>query len=146
MMTIGDDRQSVRLDIWLWASRFFKTRALAKQAVEGGKIEFPTGPASKPARPVRIGDRLSVRRGDECFEIEVLGLSEKRGPATAAQLLFVEDESSIAHRAAEREKRRIEQAGGLDHPPGRPDKKSRRQIRGLPGGKAGKMPPWWPDV
>jgi ribosome-associated heat shock protein Hsp15 len=139
------DAASVRLDQWLWAARFFKTRALAKEAVEGGKIATATGPASKPARPVRVGDRLQIKRGDERFEIEVLALSSQRGPAPVAQGLYREDEASIARRAAEREQRRMEQAG-MAHPASRPSKKQRRQIRGLPGGKGpAKWPPWLPE-
>lgn len=133
---------SVRLDVWLWAARFFKTRALAKQAIEGGKIEMPAGTANKPARPVRAGDRLSIRRGDELFEIEVRGVSERRGPAPQAQQLYVEDETSQQRRQAERERRRLEGAA-LDHPAHRPDKKARRKLRGL-SGKGGELPPWWP--
>lgn len=146
-MTEPDDRGSVRLDVWLWAARFFKTRALAKQAAEGGRIETAAGGACKSARAVRVGDRLSVRRGDECFEVEVLDVSDRRGPAPVAQLLYRESEQSIARRAAERERRRLERSAE-NHPPHRPTKKERRQIRGLPGGKGaqgGKLPPWWPE-
>ncbi len=120
----------VRLDVWLWAARFFKTRALAKAAVEGGKIELNANSISKPAKTVRVGDRLSIRRLDERFEIEVLGLSEQRGPATAAQALFREDDASRAKREAERAGRAATRAGY--HPPeGRPDKRARRLIRAL---------------
>jgi ribosome-associated heat shock protein Hsp15 len=135
---------SVRLDVWLWAARFFKTRALAKQVVEGGKVETAAGDGCKPARAVRVGDRFRVRRGDELFDIEVLGLAEKRGSAAVAQQLYVEEPTSVARRAAEREQRRLE-AAGFSGPVGRPSKKDRRQIRALPGGKAAKLPPWWPE-
>ena len=133
---------SVRLDLWLWAARFFKTRALARQAVEGGKIELGGEPVSKPAKTVRAGDRLDVRRGDERFEIAVLAVSDRRGPASVAQQLYREDEASIARRAAEREQRRMENAG-LSHPPTRPNKKQRRALQHAPG-KGDGLPPWWP--
>ncbi len=142
---MDENAESVRLDVWLWAARFFKTRALAKQAVEGGKIAAGGSTVHKPARPVRHGDRLSVRRGEERFDIEVLAVAGQRGPAAVAQQLYREDEASIARRQAEREQRRLEGAG-QDHPARRPDKKSRRQLRDL-SGKAGGgdgLPPWWP--
>jgi ribosome-associated heat shock protein Hsp15 len=140
----AEDGDSVRLDLWLWAARFFKTRALAKRAVEGGKIELGGETVAKPAKPVRAGDRLAVRRGDERFELDVLAVSAQRGPASVAQQLYREDAASIARRAAEREQRRMENAGAR-HPQVRPTKKERRQIRGLPGGKGEKLPPWWPQ-
>ena len=86
--------ESVRLDIWLWAARFFKTRALAKQAIETGKVEVGGQRANKPARPVRVGDALRVQRGEEIFEIEVAGLSVTRGPAKVAQALYAESDAS----------------------------------------------------
>ena len=90
----------VRVDVWLWAARFFKTRSLAKQAIGGGKVEL-NGSACKAARPVRVGDRMIVRRGEETMEVEVLGLSEQRGPAPVAQTLYRETETSrIAREAA----------------------------------------------
>ena len=117
----------VRLDIWLWAARFFKTRSLAKQAIEGGKIEVNDGSA-KPARELHAGDRVRVVRGEERFEIVVLALSEQRGPAPVAQSLYSETNRSKDARTAQREQRRAT-AGGSLRPPTRPDKKSRRLIR-----------------
>ncbi|WP_049622749.1 RNA-binding S4 domain-containing protein [Frateuria defendens] len=117
---------AVRVDVWLWAARFFKTRSLAKQAIEGGKVRL-NDEACKPAKTVCAGDRLRITRGEERLEVEVVALSEQRGPASAAQQLYRESEASAAARAAQREMRRLE-GGGL-RPPSRPDKKARRQLR-----------------
>jgi ribosome-associated heat shock protein Hsp15 len=117
----------VRADVWLWAARFFKTRALAKEAIDGGKVEH-NGAGCKPSKSIRVGDRMRVTRGEDRLEIEVLALSEKRGPAAMAQSLYRESEASIATRDAQREQRRM-QGGGLIRPSSRPDKKSRRLIR-----------------
>ena len=81
---------SVRLDIWLWAARFFKTRSLAKQAIETGKVSV-AGQRPKSSRAVRVGEQLQVDRGEEHFEIQVLGLSDQRGPAPAAQSYLLAD-------------------------------------------------------
>ena len=116
----------VRVDVWLWAARFFKTRSLAKQAIGGGKVELNGGPC-KAARPVRVGDRLIVRRGEETMEVEVLGLSEQRGPAPVAQALYRESETSRIAREAAREQRRL--GGAPVRPPGRPDKHDRAALR-----------------
>jgi len=119
----------VRLDIWLWAARFFKTRQLAKQAIEGGKVEVNEG-AAKAAKAIRIGDRLRILREQERFEIEVLATSSKRGGAAVAQLLYSESDASRLRRDSERERRRMENAG-MQAPAGKPDKRARRLIRAL---------------
>lgn len=124
-----DSCASVRLDIWLWAARFFKTRQLAKQAIDGGKVELNEA-AVKAAKAVRVGDRLRITREQEKFAIEVLALSAKRGAATVAQSLYRESEAGRLRREAEREKRRMEYAG-MQPPPGKPDKRARRLIRAL---------------
>lgn len=121
--------ESVRLDIWLWAARFFRTRALAKQAVETGKVEVG-GQRAKPARAVRVGDALRVVRGEEIFEIEVAGLSDTRGPARVAQELYVESEASREARLERLATLRAERAG-YRPPEQRPDKRARRLIRAL---------------
>ena len=95
MPTPPDSPASVRLDLWLWAARFFKTRALAKQAIETGKVEVG-GQRAKPSRSVRPGDALVIQRGEERFHVEVAGLSDVRGPAKVAQSLYVESEASRA--------------------------------------------------
>lgn len=120
---------SVRLDLWLWAARFYKTRSLAKQAIEAGRVEVE-GQGAKPSRGVKAGEKLSVRRGDELFEIEVLALSSKRGSAPVARTLYAELPDSIARRAAELEKRRLE-ATGYRAPLSKPDKRARRLIQAL---------------
>jgi ribosome-associated heat shock protein Hsp15 len=124
---VGKD--GIRIDLWLWAARFYKTRSIAKQAVTGGKVDIG-GQAVKPSRVVRAGDRLAIRRGDELFEIEVLGLSDKRGSAPVAQALYAESAESVARRAAEREKKRME-ATGYRAPLTKPDKRARRLIQAL---------------
>lgn len=126
---MSSEQAGVRADSWLWAARFFKTRSLAKQAIEHGQVEI-NGAACKPSRPMHIGDRLRVRRGEESFEIEVLALSGKRGSAAVAQTLYRESESSRLAREAAREQRRAERAG-YQAPPGKPDKRARRLIRAL---------------
>ncbi|HEY6985387.1 MAG TPA: RNA-binding S4 domain-containing protein [Rhodanobacteraceae bacterium] len=122
-----DSRTAVRLDIWLWAARFFKTRSLAKQAIEGGKVALNDVPG-KPAKAVHAGDRLRIRRGEEMFVVDVLGLSEVRGPAAAAQALYRETDESRAAREAQRETQRLQ---GRAAPATKPDKRARRLIRAL---------------
>ena len=118
---------NVRLDKWLWAARFFKTRALAAGAVSAGKVHSG-GQSVKPSRGVKIDDCFEIRRGYEIFEIVVTQLSERRGSATTAQLLYQETTSSIDKRKGEAEKRKLAM---MAHPQsaGKPDKKQRRQIR-----------------
>jgi ribosome-associated heat shock protein Hsp15 len=117
---------SVRIDKWLWAARFFKTRSLAAKACELGRIQSNHQPA-KAARDVRIGDMLRVSNAGGDFEVEVLALSEVRGPASVAQTLYRESEQSKELRlkaAAERKAmREFEQL-----PTGRPSKRDRRRI------------------
>ena len=120
---------SVRIDVWLWAARFFRTRTLARQAVETGKVDV-AGQRPKPSRAVRVGDALRVVRGDDVFEVEVLGLSEERGPAPVAQALYRESEAS---RRAREEALALRKAArdGFKAPEGKPDKRARRLIRAL---------------
>ncbi len=120
---------TLRLDIWLWAARFFKTRNLARQAVDTGKVEVG-GQRAKPSRAVRIGDGLKVMRGEEHFEITVLGLSEYRGPAVVAQSLYAESEASQVRREQARIQREAER-NGYRAPGHKPDKRARRLIRAL---------------
>jgi ribosome-associated heat shock protein Hsp15 len=128
-MDQAPDKDGVRIDVWLWAARFYKTRSIAKQAVTGGKVDI-AGQAVKPSRIVRVGDALAIRRGEELFEIEVLGLSDVRGSAPVAQQLYAESAESIARRAAEREQRRLS-ATGYRPPLSKPDKRARRLIQAL---------------
>ena len=129
MMPMPHEPASVRLDLWLWAARFFKTRALAKQAIDTGKVDVG-GQRAKPSRGVRVGDALVVQRLDERFEVEVLALSDVRGPASIAQTLYRESEGSRLAREQARAQRAAERAGY--HPPEtKPDKRARRLIRAL---------------
>ncbi|HKJ54042.1 MAG TPA: S4 domain-containing protein [Gammaproteobacteria bacterium] len=123
----GAGETRVRLDKWLWAARFFKTRALATTAVNGGKVHM-SGQRIKPSRPVGIDDCYEIRRAYERYEIVVTGLAERRGSAAEAALLYRETEASISRRAEEAEKRRLAQLQ-RPRPDSRPDKKQRRQIR-----------------
>lgn len=116
----------VRMDLWLWAARFFKTRALAKRACELGRIQSNGHPA-KPAREVRVGDMLRITTDAGDFEIEVLQLSEMRGPAAVAQTLYRETEASREARqkvAAERKAMQFYEPA----PDTRPSKRDRRRI------------------
>lgn len=119
----------VRADVWLWVARFFKTRSLAKQAIEGGKVEVNDG-GCKAAKSLHVTDRLRITRGEERLEIELLMLSSRRGSASEASLLYRETDASRALREANREQRRLTGAA-FDHPAGRPDKQARRQLRRL---------------
>jgi ribosome-associated heat shock protein Hsp15 len=121
--------RTVRLDVWLWAARFYKTRVLAKDAVALGKVEIG-GQRAKPARAVRVGDVLQVQRGDERFEVTVLGLSDVRGPAPVAQALYGESEASQQRRAQVRATRAAERSG-YRAPQTKPDKRARRLIQAL---------------
>ena len=120
---------AVRIAVWLWAARFFRTRTLAKQAVETGKVEGG-GQRPKASRTVRVGDALRVVRGEEVFQIEVLGLSDDRGPAPVAQQLYRESDASIKAREEAALARRAAR-DGYRPPEHRPDKRARRLIRAL---------------
>jgi ribosome-associated heat shock protein Hsp15 len=119
----------VRLDIWLWATRFFKTRALAKQAIEGGKVVVDDGTA-KPATPVHVGSRLKITRGEDRFEIDVTALRHQRGSAALAQQCYAETQAGRAARELAAEQRRLA-AAGYEKPATKPDKRARRLIRAL---------------
>ncbi len=122
---------SVRMDKWLWAARFFKTRPLAARACELGRISWNGQPA-KPAREVRIGDKLQVRTEGGEFGVEVLNLSDTRGPAPVAQTLYHEsDESRDLRRKAAEERKAMLQFEIL--PAGRPSKRDRRSINRVRG-------------
>jgi len=121
----GDSPQ-VRIDKWLWAARFFKTRALAREAVSGGKVQC-NGFRVKPGRTLRVGDQLKVNRGEELFEIIVTEVSGQRGPAPRAQQMYREDQASQQRREAEAEARRQDRQA-RSAAPGRPTKRERRQI------------------
>jgi len=117
---------SVRLDKWLWAARFFKTRSLATDAVDGGKVRL-NGERVKPARAVKPGDRLDIDNGSTEWEVVVRNLADKRGSASVAQTLYAETEESIARRQAKAEQRKYfrEPSEAIK---GRPTKRDRRQL------------------
>jgi len=125
MGTVTD--RDVRLDKWLWAARFFKTRGLAQEAIAGGKVHV-NGQRAKPARTVRVGDRIDITRGEYRFEIAVDGLSDRRGPASAAAGLYTESAASAARRATIAEEKALQRRAAPVPPAGRPDKRSRRHI------------------
>lgn len=122
---------AVRMDKWLWAARFYKTRALAAKACDMGRITVAEQNA-KPARPVRTGDLLNIKNDAGDFTVQVLLLSEMRGPSAVAQTLYRETEASIAARlqAAAERKLMLHPEGDRD---GRPSKRDRRQIGRLRG-------------
>jgi ribosome-associated heat shock protein Hsp15 len=116
----------VRIDLWLWAARFFKSRALAKKACDLGRV-LSGGQNVKPSREVRLGDMLRVTTEGGEFEIEVLGLSDERGPAPVAQALYRETEESKERRKKEAEERKAFRAYA-PAPAARPSKRDRRRI------------------
>lgn len=116
-----------RVDKWLWAARFFKTRSAAAEAVSGGKVHV-NGGRVKPSRGVRIGDELEIRRGEERFVVTVLALNMQRRPAAEAQRLYAETDESRDARERVREERRL-LAAAQPHLAGRPSKRDRRNIR-----------------
>ena len=119
----------VRIDRWLWAARFFKTRSLAKAAVEGGKVHLESSRV-KPSKEVQVGQRLEIRRGDTFQVVIIETLSEQRGSATVAQTLYTETPESIEQREVRKSVRRLERAG-LNIPSSKPDKKNRRALAQL---------------
>jgi ribosome-associated heat shock protein Hsp15 len=117
---------TVRLDKWLWAARFFKTRSLATTAVDSGKVKVG-GDKVKPARALRVGDELDIDNGSVRWEVVVLGLSEVRSAAPIARTLYEETEASVKRRADEAERHKLFREPGADLK-GRPTKRDRRQM------------------
>ena len=123
----NSENSSTRLDKWLWAARFYKTRAIAKQMIDGGKV-FYNGQRTKSGKAVSIGDLIRLRQGYEEKEVEVIALADKRRDATFAQTLYKETETSLETR----EKNAVARKQGILLSPAsdtKPDKKQRRQIR-----------------
>ena len=121
----------MRIDKWLWAARFFRTRSLAQQAIEAGSVRLD-GARIKPSREVLPGDRVAIRVGEAEWDISVRALSERRGPAAAARSLYEETEPSRMRRDAQREQRKLAREPALElH--GRPTKTDRRALRRLRG-------------
>ncbi len=124
-------KAEVRLDKWLWAARFFKTRAMAQSAVRGGHVQVE-GERAKPARGVKIGQRVNVVKGELVFDVEVTGLADRRGSATEAQALYSETDESVAARDAAQAARRLRRLRGLEPATGaRPDRRDRRARQQL---------------
>ena len=119
--------ERMRLDKWLWAARFFKTRSLATQAVDAGKVRL-NGERAKPAREIKAGDRLQIGVGEYEWTLSVVGLSLQRGSAPVAQALYQEDAESMAKRQQQIADRKL-QANPAAEIKGRPTKRDRRQIR-----------------
>lgn len=120
------DQPSVRLDKWLWAARFFKTRGLAREVIQGGKVQY-NGQRTKPSKLVELGATIIVRQGHDNIEVLVLMLEGQRKGAPQAQLLYSETDASIVLRAEHAELRKLN-ALHAPHPDRRPDKKQRRQL------------------
>ena len=130
-MSKDDTQEKIRLDKWLWAARFFKTRALAKAAIEGGKVQC-RGERCKPGKEPRIGDEYVIRAGFDERTVRVLALSEVRRGASEAQRLYAETAESLARREQAAELRK---AGALGlQTDGRPSKKQRRDLQTFRGG------------
>ncbi|MBN6079818.1 ribosome-associated heat shock protein Hsp15 [Aggregatibacter actinomycetemcomitans] len=121
-----DEKDAVRLDKWLWAARFYKTRTLAKEMIDGGKVHY-NGQRSKPNKIVEVGATLKLRQGNEEKEITVLALSAQRRGAAEAQLRYRETEQSVANREKLAMARKMN-ALSMPHPDRRPDKKERRDL------------------
>ena len=122
-----DDDGRVRLDKWLWAARFFKTRSLAAEAVSGGKVTMH-GDRVKPARPLQVGDEVSIRLGPYEHVVKVRELSARRGPAPVAAMLYEETPGSLATRTKLAEQLRMSPAPLVYEEKGRPTKRDRREI------------------
>src|SRR3954467_4312271 len=125
----SDELSRVRLDKWLWAARFFKTRAIAATAIETGKVEV-NGERAKRAKQLQVGDSLRIRLGPYIHIVVVRGVSEMRGPAPVAAKLYEESAESIKAREAMQAQLKVAQAGA-SYERGRPTKKQRRDIEKL---------------
>ncbi len=123
---MAEEKNSIRLDKWLWAARFFKTRSLAAKAANGGKVHI-NGQRAKAAKTVDVGDVLTITIGTMEFVVTVEALSARRGPATIARQLYEESEESREKRESQRALRRMATAGHSS-PARRPDKRERRKI------------------
>jgi ribosome-associated heat shock protein Hsp15 len=129
-MRESDSTERVRIDKWLWAARFYKTRSLATDAVDGGKVEV-NGETAKPSKAVKIGDELRIRLGPYEHRLVVRGLAERRGPASVAQALYEETEESRRLREKVAEQLKIAPPAFVWEDKGRPTKKDRRDLQRL---------------
>lgn len=125
----------VRLDKWLWAARFFKTRSLATDAIKGGRVHV-NGARVKPGKAAAVGQRITINKAPQRFEVEILAISDKRGNFTTAQTLYRETDESIAQREHEAELRKLaNQTVAANDFKGRPTKRNRRQMQRFTEGK-----------
>ena len=123
--------EKVRVDKWLWAARFFKTRGLARDAIKGGKVQID-GHRVKPGRTLSEGDTLTIRRGEDEYEITVTDLGDRRLSAALAQEKYIESPDSVARREAAAAQRKLKREARAERER-RPDKRQRRQIRRFTG-------------
>lgn len=130
-MTLPPDAARVRIDKWLWAARFFKTRMLAAAAVKGGKVQV-NGQRARPGRLLNNGDQLTIQRGSVTMVVSVRQLSERRGPAVIAQSLYQETDSSRQLRLQQQAAQQFIRLG-TPRDEGRPNKKQRRELKHLRG-------------
>lgn len=128
MTTTKTDPDRVRLDKWLWAARFFKTRALSAEAIDKGRVSV-NGQAAKASREPRVGDTIEFRQGNDLRAVVVRGVSAVRGPAPVAQQLYEETPESVARRLASAEQRRLAPEPALTQTQGRPTKRDRRTLK-----------------
>ena len=124
---------SERIDKWLWASRFFKTRSLAQEAIELGRVRV-NGERVKPAKEVKLSDRLEIHRGEDIYEVLVAGFNLQRGPAATAQLMYMETEAGRMRREQSAQMRKLAVAPAMDRTTkGRPTKREGRELRKVRG-------------
>lgn len=124
---------SERIDKWLWASRFFKTRSLAQEAIELGRVRV-NGERVKPAKEVKLSDRLEIHRGEDIYEVLVAGFNLQRGPATTAQLMYMETEAGRLRREQNAQMRKLAVEPAMDRTTkGRPTKREGRELRKVRG-------------
>lgn len=124
-------KSEARLDRWLWAARFFKTRGLAQAAVRGGHVEV-NGERAKPARMVRVGQRVSIVKGEETWHVDITGIAERRGSTAVARTLYRETDESVEARARMAQARRLRSLQGFEPAEGaRPDRRDRRARQEL---------------
>ena len=124
---MSESTEKIRIDKWLWAARFFKTRSQASQAVQGGKVHV-NGQRIKPSRTVGAGDELRINKLEQVFEVTIKGVNQYRRPASEARELYEESEQSLKNREEQSQMRRLIRAPGTA-PAKKPDKRDRRKIR-----------------
>ncbi len=129
-MKTSDNATSIRIDKWLWCARFYKTRAIAVQAIEKGHVQLKQL-AAKASKEIKAGDMLTLQRGQDKRTVLVLGIASHRGPAPIAQALYAETPESIAERALQAEQRRLAPEPAHSVKDGRPTKRDRRHLQEL---------------